>query len=161
MTDRCSPLTRAPVRCPFSTVRPSRRLAFLLTISLLMAGCSVLPGGTEEPGAATDAKVPALSPVGWKSVDRDQVAPGGTLRLAAAALPKNFNPQHASNGESEAGRLLEPTVGSAVRVTADGGWEVDSDYARAVKIVDTAGIRQLIFFNDIATLFVYDFFHGK
>lgn len=101
-----------------------------------MAGCSLLPGDDDGPKNAPDAKVPDLTSVGWKPVDRDQVAPGGTLRLAAAALPKNFNPQHASNGESEADRLLEPTVGSAVRITADGGWEVDPDYARAVKIVD-------------------------
>lgn len=135
MTDRYSP-ARAPVRCPFPIVRPSRRLASLLVISLLMAGCSVLPGGDDGPGDATDAKIPDLSSVGWQPVDRDQVAAGGTLRLAVAALPENFNPQHASNGESEASRLLQPTVGSAVRVTADGGWEVDPDYASAVEIVD-------------------------
>ncbi len=58
------------------------------------------------------------------------------MRLATPALPENFNPQHASNGESEADRLLDPTMGSAVRITADGGWEVDPDYAREVEIVD-------------------------
>ncbi len=140
MTDRCSPSSsRVPVRRPFSSVRFSRHLlALLLTGSLLLAGCSVLPGGDDGPSAAPkdEATSSELTPVGWKPVDRDQVAAGRTLRLATAALPKNFNPQHASNGESETDRLLEPTVGSAVRITADGGWEVDPDYASAVEIVD-------------------------
>ncbi|MGA8850760.1 MAG: ABC transporter family substrate-binding protein, partial [Aeromicrobium sp.] len=127
---------RVPVRRPWLTVRSSRRLMCLLATSILVAGCSLLPGDGDSPQDPPSARVPDLTPVGWEPVDRERVAAGGTLRLATPALPENFNPQHSSNGESEVDRLLDPTVGSAVRITADGGWEVDPDYAREVEIVD-------------------------
>lgn len=137
MTDRCS-RSRVLVRRPVSLVRPLRRLLVLLLTSVLMlAGCSLLPGDEPE---ATDSPDPdradtALTSVGWTQVARDQVRAGGELRLAAEALPVNFNPQHTSNAGSEAARILEPTIGSAIRITADGGWEVDKNYARAVEVV--------------------------
>lgn len=119
-------------------MRIPRRL-LLVTGSLVLAGCSLLPGGGDDDASPAAPATPAdrtLTSVGWTPVDRDEVATGGTLRLATEALPANFNPQHTSNADSEVARILEPTVGSAVRITADGGWEVDTDYARSVEIVE-------------------------
>jgi peptide/nickel transport system substrate-binding protein len=123
--------------------------ALLLTGSLLLAGCSLLPGD-DEPGAddsalpsagggtkkAKDPDAPLRS-TDWKTAARGKVAQGGTLRLAASALPANFNPQHADGAMSDAGRILAPTAGGAVRFTDDGGWEVDPDYAESVEVTDT------------------------
>ncbi len=112
----------------------------LLTSSLLLVGCGLLPGGSEAGGDRTSSAPPdpTLTSVGWKPVAGDKIANGGTMRLATEALPKNFNPQHTSNATSEVGRILQPTVGSAVRLTADGGWKVDPNYARSVEVVDTS-----------------------
>lgn len=115
---------------------------------MLLAGCSLLPGGDESATpAATAGGSDELTSVGWKPVDRGAVADGGTLRLAVEALPDNFDPQHTSNDGTEVDRLLEPTVGSAIRITEDGGWEVDPDYARDVEIVDRSPLTVRVDLN--------------
>ncbi|MET0446938.1 MAG: ABC transporter family substrate-binding protein, partial [Aeromicrobium sp.] len=55
---------------------------------------------------------------------------------AASTLPANFNPLQADSASSDVTEILGPTTGSAVRITADGGWEVDPDYARSVEVTD-------------------------
>lgn len=110
-----------------------RRVPVVVLCGVLLAGCSLF-GGDDEPTPKPSGEV--LPAVAWDGVKASGVDDGGTLRLAVDALPENFNPEHASNTGSDISRLLSPTVGSAVRVTADGGWEVDTDYARSVEIVD-------------------------
>ena len=71
----------------------------------------------------------ALPNTDWKAASAAKVAQGGDLRLAVTALPTNFNPQHADGAMSDAATILGPTSGSAVRITKDGDWKVDPDYA--------------------------------
>jgi peptide/nickel transport system substrate-binding protein len=112
--------------------------------SLVLSGCSLTSGGSDdEPAprpsrstASSAAPVTELPSTAWTTADAAKVAQGGTLRLAASALPPNFNPLQSNAAGSDAAEILAPTSGSAVRVTADGGWEVDPDYARSVEVVD-------------------------
>lgn len=113
----------------------------LLAGSLVLSGCSLLSGDDDEkqqpaPKASTPAKVTELPSTAWRAAPRDQVADGGTLRLAASALPTNFNPLHADAARSDAATILAPTTGSAIRITAGGGWKVDPDYAESVEVAD-------------------------
>ncbi len=114
--------------------------SLLLAGSLLLSGCSLLSGGDDEKRAeapaAADASPEPLASTAWQSADAADVEQGGSLRLAASTLPTNFNPLHADAANSDAAEILAPTAGGAIRITADGGWEVDPDYARSVEVVE-------------------------
>ncbi len=114
--------------------------SFLVAGSLVLSGCSLTSGSDDEPAptpkTSTAAPVTELPSTAWTSADAAKVAQGGTLRLAASALPANFNPLQSDAADSDAAEILAPTAGSAIRITADGGWEVDPDYAESVKVVD-------------------------
>lgn len=109
----------------------------------MLSGCSLLSGdddGKQESKAkattATPSKVTELPSTAWRAAPRDEIADGGTLRLAASALPANFNPLHADAARSDAATILAPTTGSAIRITEGGGWTVDPDYAESVEVAD-------------------------
>jgi peptide/nickel transport system substrate-binding protein len=112
--------------------------AALLAAGLVLAGCSLTSGDDDPaPSPSTTSSRSTLANTSWQPAARDKVAQGGTLRLATMALPRNFNPQHPDAANSDAARILAPTVGSAIRITAAGGWKVDPDYAESVKVDDT------------------------
>lgn len=114
---------------------PVRHLfGVLLAGGLALSGCSLLPGGDPAPPGRQEA--PGLTNTAWRPASRDTVARGGTLRLATTAIPANFNPLQADNADSEAAKIFAPTTGNAIRVTADGGWRVDPDYAESVTVTD-------------------------
>jgi peptide/nickel transport system substrate-binding protein len=97
----------------------------LLAGSLVLSGCSVLSGSSDEkakPTASKSAPAPLkeLPSTAWRTADPSKISDGGSLRLAAAAMPTNFNPLHADAALSDAEQILAPTTGSAVRITADG-----------------------------------------
>lgn len=107
--------------------------------SLALSGCSLLSGSDGDEPTATPKPVPTTkSPANtaWRVADAADVAPGGTLRLAASALPPNFNPLQADAANSDAARILAPTTGNAVRIAVDGSWDVDPDYATSVEVTD-------------------------
>ena len=119
---------------------PSAAVAsVLLAGSLVLSGCSLLSGGDDdqgEPAPKASATPTALASTAWTTADPATVTQGGTLRLAASTLPTNFNPLQSDSADSDAARILAPTSGGAVRTTADGGWEVDPDYAQSVEVTD-------------------------
>jgi peptide/nickel transport system substrate-binding protein len=125
-------------------MRPPLRAAVasaLLAGSLVLSGCSAFSGDEADkpaakPSATTPAPVTELGNVAWRAEEPADVAEGGTLRLAAATLPANFNPLQIDSESSDAAEILGPTTGNAVRITADGGWEVDPDYAESVEVTD-------------------------
>jgi peptide/nickel transport system substrate-binding protein len=144
-------------------MRSPRRAAVasvLLAGSLVLSGCSAMSGDDDEPtprptsakgtASSSDAPVAELDSVAWRAAAPAEVAEGGTLRLAAATLPANFNPLHVDSAESDASRILGPTTGGAVRITADGGWEVDPDYAESVEVVDRDPLTVEVTLNDEA-----------
>ncbi|MFC5676613.1 ABC transporter family substrate-binding protein [Aeromicrobium endophyticum] len=110
----------------------------LLAGSLLLSGCSIVSGGGDEPrpkkSSAAPAAVTELPSTAWAEAPVAKVAQGGTLRLAASAMPANFNPLQSDAADSDAAKILAPTTGAAVRITADGGWQVDPDYATSVEV---------------------------
>ncbi len=121
-------------------LRSPVRLLALVLAAVLLSGCGLFSGDDERTGAPAASADPdePLPAVGWDPVPVEQIEAGGTLRLATDALPSNFNPQLAATADSRVEELLEPTHGSGVRLTADGGWEVDPDYARAIEVVETS-----------------------
>jgi peptide/nickel transport system substrate-binding protein len=114
-----------------------RRLAAAgIAACLTLGGCSLFAGDDDAPAPATAASAEEGA-TAWVRAEAADVRRGGTLRLAVGELPANLNPVHADAAGSEVARLLGPTTGNAVRITEDGGWEVDPDYAREVEVVDT------------------------
>ncbi len=61
--------------------------------------------------------------------------------MAVASLPRNLNPVQADGVGSSADQLLAPTTGGPVRITEDGGWRVDPDYAESIDVVDRKPLR--------------------
>jgi peptide/nickel transport system substrate-binding protein len=114
--------------------------AALLAGSLVLSGCS-LGSDDEKPSPTTSAAGPTLKNTSWQVADRDKVAQGGNLRLGTTAIPRNFNPQHPDAVNTDAARILAPTLGGAIRITADGGWQVDHDYAKSVEVADTDPLK--------------------
>ena len=110
-------------------------IAVLSAAVVLAVGYWWLADGDSLPGPAADGS-DALPTTAWSRARPDAVADGGTLRLAVGAMPKNFNPVQAAGAGASTAQVLEPTTGSPVRVTTDGGWRVDTDYARSVDVVD-------------------------
>ncbi|WP_162891373.1 ABC transporter family substrate-binding protein [Aeromicrobium sp. A1-2] len=117
---------------------PAASAALLLAGSLVLSGCTGASddGKDAKPAPSSTSADQGPRSTAWTAASRSRVAAGGTLRLGADAVPNNFNPAHPAATNSEAGRLLAPTVGGAVRITADGGWKVDPDYAMSVEVAD-------------------------
>ncbi len=114
---------------------PLKGASLLIAGALVLSACSLLPGDNEAPKPKPKPSVSTSLPnTDWKAASAAKVAQGGDLRLAVPALPTNFNPQHADGAMSEVQTILDPTSGGAVRVTKDGGWTVDPDYASSVKV---------------------------
>jgi peptide/nickel transport system substrate-binding protein len=117
--------------------RPVKLVTALLGVALMLAG-GVWWFGDDDPapvsgaGGASDL----LPTTAWSRAKPESVKPGGRLRLAVTALPGNFNPVQADGVGATTNQVLGPTTGSPVRVTSDGGWRVDPDYASAVDVVD-------------------------
>ena len=108
----------------------------LLGIALVLAGGYWWLGDgepTRSPAAEASDVLPTTS---WSRARPGAVADGGRLRLAVGAMPDNFNPVQADGSGASTAQVLGPTTGSPVRVTADGSWRVDPDYARSVDVVD-------------------------
>lgn len=115
--------------------------SFLLAGSLVLSGCSLLPGDDEKPTRPSPAASAKRTNTAWEVAPRDKVAQGGTLRLGATAIPGNFNPQHPDAVNTDASRILAPTIGGAVRITSTGGWQVDRDYAESIEVADTNPLK--------------------
>ena len=77
-----------------------------------------------------------LPTTAWSRAKPESVKAGGRLRLAVTAMPGNFNPVQADGAGAATAQVLAPTTGGPVRITTDGGWRVDPDYARSVDVVD-------------------------
>lgn len=120
--------------------------SFLLAGSLVLTGCSVLPDD-DKPSPTGSTADTALKNTSWTPAGRGKVADGGTLRLAPTALPRNFNPHHPDAVNSDAARILAPTVGGAVRITPAGGWQIDHDYAESIEVADTDPLKITVRLN--------------
>ncbi|NVM95973.1 ABC transporter family substrate-binding protein [Arthrobacter wenxiniae] len=112
--------------------------AGVLTLALAVTGCSAGGGGGNKPnvdnskGAADTATLPTVA---WSKADYAAVKDGGTLTLAIDQLPDNWNTLQADGNNVSTGQVVDPTTGGPVVNTADGGWEVNPDYASEVKLV--------------------------
>ncbi len=114
---------------------PLKGASLLMAGALALSACSLLPGGGDDPTPTTVARK-ALPSTDWKAASSAKVAAGGDLRLAVQTLPTNFNPQHPGGVTPDAASILGPTRGGAIRITSDGGWEADPNYATSVKVTD-------------------------
>jgi len=112
--------------------------AATLTLAMIVTGCSAGGGGGTKPtvnssqGAAATGTLPTTA---WTNADYSAVKNGGTLTLAIDQLPDNWNTLQADGNNVSTAQIVDPTTGGPVRTTADGGWEVNPDYATEVKLV--------------------------
>jgi len=98
---------------------------------LLLAGCAGTPDGGEEPSTEQ------LPLVGYEEVAYDDLADGGTVSIAVGSTPTaegSWNPQHAQAANVDVQAVLEATLGTPIRATAEGDWEVDKNYAESVEL---------------------------
>lgn len=113
------------------------RLAAAGLAIALLGGCGLFGAGEQDEPAGT-VEEPTNPLVGWTPVEPAELAEGGVVRIGIDVLPSSFNPAVAAEGSlpgrSGLDRLLAPTTGSAVRLTEDGGWEVDPAYAESVEV---------------------------
>lgn len=126
------------------------RLApLVLSLTLVLGGCSLFGGG-DDGSSAPRAKDAESSALPLRDVDRKprrDVAAGGTLRLATPVLPANLNPWQVDGLRDDAADLLEPTSGQVVRPDDRGGWALDRDHARSVRVVRRAPLTIAVALN--------------
>ena len=105
-------------------------IAMLSATAMLFAGCAA---GNTAP-SSTDSPAAALPTVDWDAADAGDVQDGGTLNLAVGALPVNYNNSQIDGNDVDTNTLLSPTQGGPLRITTDGGTEVNPDYASSVEL---------------------------
>lgn len=120
---------------PGPASRGARRCAVAALAGALLAGCFGGGDDTEEKKAEPTA-APQLSLADVHAAEAADVDAGGTLRIGVSSFPATFNPVHTDGVASTAPQILAPTLGSAVRVTEDGSWTLDRDYATSVEVTD-------------------------
>src|SRR5699024_446089 len=64
----------------------------------------------------------------------DDVEDGGTLRLAVAQLPNNWNGSHADGALVDRSTIVDPMSASGIRFTEEGEWELDPDYIVSAEV---------------------------
>lgn len=104
--------------------------AAVLALALTLAACS-----SDGDDPATSPGATKFGPTAWSAVDPGSVKAGRTLRLAIDRVPANFNDRVDAGAGVEV-KPNEATRGNAVKIRADGSWQVDKNYAESVKIVD-------------------------
>ena len=117
--------------------RPLTIVTALLGVAIVLAG-GLWWFGDDDPSTVSDADGASdlLPTTAWTRADPESVKSGGRLRVAVTAMPGNFNPVQADGAGAATTQVLAPTTGSPVRITTDGGWRVDPDYATAIDVVD-------------------------
>lgn len=105
-------------------------VALLSAAAMVFAGCAA---GNTAP-SASGSPAAALPTVDWDAADAADVQDGGTLNLAVGALPVNYNNNHVDGNEVDTNLILSPTQGGPLRITTDGGTEVNPDYASSVEL---------------------------
>lgn len=120
---------------PGPASRGARRCAVAALSCLLLTGCF---GGGEDAKKPDDtSRVPEVLPMAdLHPADAADVEDGGTLRIGISSFPATFNPVHTDGVNSSAPQILDPTLGSAVRVEQDGSWSLDRDYATSIEVVE-------------------------
>ncbi len=117
--------------------RPVKLVMALLVVALVLGGGYWWlrdddPAIVSGAGGGSDV----LPTTAWSRAKPESVKAGGRLRLAVTAMPGNFNPEQADGAGTTTNQVLRPTTGGPVRITTDGGWRVDPDYARSVDVLD-------------------------
>jgi peptide/nickel transport system substrate-binding protein len=116
--------------------RPFVLVTALVALAVVLAGGYWWLGGGDDTAAPAATPSKALPTTAWTRARPGSVTAGGRLRVAVSALPATFNPVQADGAGASTAQVLAPTTGGPVRITADGGWRVDPDYARSVDVVD-------------------------
>ena len=117
--------------------RPVKLVMALLVVVLVLGG-GYWWLGDDDPAIVSGAGggSDVLPTTAWSRAKPESVKAGGGLRLAVTAMPGNFNPEQADGAGATTNQVLRPTTGGPVRITTDGGWRVDPDYARSVDVLD-------------------------
>lgn len=103
----------------------------LVLVSLIAAGCSQ----GEESAGEGEAALGATSDINPKDVS--ELRDGGNLRLAAGALPQNWNNLHSDGGDAGTGSLLRPVMPRAFTTDASANLSVNTDYFTDIQLTGT------------------------
>jgi peptide/nickel transport system substrate-binding protein len=109
-----------------------------VTLALVVSGCSAGGAGGEKQaidstkGVSDSAKLPTTA---WTKAAYADVKDGGTITLAIDQLPDNWNTLQIDGNNVAGAQIIDPTTGGPLRTTADGGWEVNPDYASEVNLI--------------------------
>lgn len=107
-------------------------LSLIVAAALTTSACQQQGGA---PGAGSPPSQEALPNADYQQVDPAQLRDGGNLTFPISDIPANFNSAHLDGALVDNSDLNAPQLGGPVRITQDGGWEVDPDYAESVEAV--------------------------
>ena len=110
------------------------RTAGVLVVLAALTGL-VASGCASDDAGATSTTTGPLPATGWVAADRDDLADGGTLRLAVDALPPTYQLSSVDSVDSDDVVVASLFLPSFVSLTADGGWKADPDYATDVRLL--------------------------
>ncbi len=124
--------SRRPTR-PWARRRIRCAGAALLTVTLLLAGCSA---STQLP-AATSGSTAVGSSSDINPQDPATLEDGGDLRLSLTDFPPNFNILHIDGNSAEVAAMVKATLPRAFIIGPDGSTTVDHDYFTSVELTKT------------------------
>ncbi|WP_067648515.1 ABC transporter family substrate-binding protein [Nocardia harenae] len=99
----------------------------LLTAGLVLGGCA----SPDDPAADGDAALGSTSDINPRDVA--DLRDGGNLRLAATALPQNWNPLH-TDADGGVSSVVRPMLPRAFNTDASGALSVNTDFFSSVEL---------------------------
>lgn len=115
-------------------IKPSRVVAALLGVGLILNGCSaatrLVPSAEGNTALGTTSDINPQDPATLKD--------GGNLRLALTDFPSNFNILHIDGNNAEVASMMKATMPRAFIIGPDGSTTVDTNYFTSIELTSTS-----------------------
>lgn len=115
-------------------IMPSRVVAALLVVGLILTGCSA--SNRLVPSAARNTTLGKTNDINPQ--DPATLKDGGNLRLALTDFPANFNILHLDGNNAEVASMMKATMPRAFIIGTDGSTTVDINYFTSIKLTSTS-----------------------
>lgn len=111
-------------------------------VAATVAGCGAQQSAEEQQKEQQEKNDDAvkeqqsLPSTAWEKVDYEQVKDGGTLTLAIAQLPANWNQNHIDGNEASLGSVIDPIrgIGTYAMVQEDGTIVTNPDFLESAEV---------------------------
>lgn len=109
-------------------------------VAAALAGCSQQSADEQKKQADADNKKKAdeqaaLPSTAWERAEYDAVKDGGTITLAIAQIPVNWNPLNIDGNQVDTRRITEPMGNtSGITITEEGAVELDPNYIESAEV---------------------------